>query len=286
VREVAIPYVKGHGTENDFVLLPDVDGELTLTSRLVAAICDRRAGVGGDGVLRVVRSAKAADAVDLTASAEWFMDYRNADGSTSEMCGNGIRVFARYLLDSGLAAGPKLPIATRGGVRDLTMEDDGTVSVDMGVAQPIRSRQLLRVATSHGMQPATGLFVPNPHLVCFVDDLAAAGLLNTMPQVSAPDVFPDGVNIEYVVERGPQHLAMRVWERGVGETRSCGTGACAAAVVAMWRHQAPPATAYQVDVPGGTLTVTRREDDHLVLNGPAVLVSAGVLRPDWVAANS
>ncbi len=282
----AIPYVKGHGTENDFVLLPDVDGELELTPRLVAAICNRRAGVGGDGVLRVVRSAKAADAVDMAAAAEWFMDYRNADGSTSEMCGNGIRVFARYLVDTGLATSRSLPIATRGGVRDLTMEDDGSVSVDMGVAQPVRTRQLLYAATTEGMRPATGLHLPNPHLVCFVDDLAAAGPLEVMPQIAAPGVFPAGVNIEYVVDRGPQHIAMRVWERGVGETRSCGTGACAAGVVAMWRHQAPPATAYQVDVPGGTLTVTRREDDHLVLNGPAVLVSAGVLRPDWVAAHS
>ena len=167
----AIPYVKGHGTENDFVLLPDVDGELELTPRLVAAICNRRAGVGGDGVLRVVRSAKAADAVDMAAAAEWFMDYRNADGSTSEMCGNGIRVFARYLVDTGLATGRSLPIATRGGVRDLTMEDDGSVSVDMGVAQPVRTRQLLYAATTERhaagdrpapAEPAPGLLRRRP----------------------------------------------------------------------------------------------------------------------------
>ncbi len=96
-----VPFVKGHGTENDFVLIPDLDAALDLTPAAVAAICDRRAGLGADGVLRVVRAAKHPDGAAYAAEAEWFMDYRNADGSVSEMCGNGVRVFARYLVDSG-----------------------------------------------------------------------------------------------------------------------------------------------------------------------------------------
>lgn len=105
-------FVKGHGTENDFVILPDPDGALDLTGPMVAALCDRRAGIGGDGVLRVVRTKAVAG---LPGDAEWFMDYRNVDGSIAEMCGNGARVFARYLVDSGLAAPGEFDIATRGG---------------------------------------------------------------------------------------------------------------------------------------------------------------------------
>src|SRR3954454_12627280 len=119
-------FVKGHGTENDFVIVPDPDGSLDLTPSLVAALCDRRAGIGADGVLRVVRS-KALGRDDL--GAEWFMDYRNADGSIAEMCGNGTRVFARYLVDAGLVVPGDLPVATRAGVRAVRLGATGDVTV-------------------------------------------------------------------------------------------------------------------------------------------------------------
>src|SRR6185295_10364202 len=120
-----IHFTKGHGTGNDFVLFSDPDGEVDLSAAQVAAICDRHFGVGADGILRAVRSRsipEGAAALAEDADAEWFMDYRNADGSIAEMCGNGIRVFTRFLIESGLAElqpGETLPIGTRSGVRDV-----------------------------------------------------------------------------------------------------------------------------------------------------------------------
>jgi diaminopimelate epimerase len=253
---VAIPFLKGHGTENDFVLLPDLDSRLELTPAQVAAICDRRGGIGADGVLRVAR--------DTTGAAPWFMDYRNADGSTAEMCGNGIRLFARYHVD----------INTRDGVKRVRLGERGDVTVDMGVAR-FSGPENLTVAVDGRAWPATAVDVGNPHAVAFVDLLTDAGDLCAPPVVEP--AFPDGVNVEFVARQGDRHLAMRVHERGVGETRSCGTGACAAMVAAARADGAPPASSYTVDVPGGRLTVTTRADGHVELTGPAVIVASGEL---------
>ena len=269
-------FLKGHGTENDFVVVPDLDDTLVLTAPLVAALCDRRAGVGGDGVLRVVPAAE---------DAEWFMDYRNADGSLSEMCGNGIRVYARYLLEAGLAKpDATVRIATRGGVREVRFDDDGDITVDMGPAELPVGLSRLRVSVAPGRTwDAVGVLVPNPHAVTFVADLGDAGALLEAPAVTPDGSFPDGVNVEFVVDRGPRHVALRVHERGSGETRSCGTGACAVAVAAMRRDGVRAAT-YVVDVPGGRLRVTERPDGHVELTGPAVLVAAGTIEESWLRA--
>jgi diaminopimelate epimerase len=263
---VGIAFVKGHGTENDFVLLPDIEGRLELTADLVARICDRRAGIGADGVLRVVR--------DTSGVAEWFMDYRNADGSVAEMCGNGVRVFARYLVSAGLAEPGEFTLATRGGVKRVRIGAEGDVIVDMGVAA-FPDADDIKVTVGDRSWPAVAVDMGNPHAVVLVDDLAHAGSLREPPVVDP--IFPEGVNVEFVTRRGDGHLAMRVHERGVGETRSCGTGACAAMLVAARRAQAAAPTSYLVDVPGGRLVVTRRNDDHVELSGPAVLVASGEL---------
>ena len=263
---MGIPFLKGHGTENDFVLLPDLDGRLDLTPGQVASICDRRAGVGADGVLRVAR--------DTTGAAPWFMDYRNADGSVVEMCGNGIRVFARYLVEAGLAAAGEISINTRDGVKQVRLGDTGDVTVDMGVAR-FPGPADVSVSVDDRVWPATAVDVGNPHAVAFVRLLADAGDLCRPPLVDP--VFADGVNVEFVVRQGERHLAMRVHERGVGETRSCGTGACAAMVAAARADGAPPAASYTVDVPGGRLTVATRADGHVELSGPAVIVARGEL---------
>jgi diaminopimelate epimerase len=280
-------FLKGHGTENDFVLLPDPDGALDLTATRVAALCDRRAGIGGDGVLRVVRAGADADAAAMAAEAEWFMDYRNADGSVSEMCGNGIRVFGRYLVAAGLAAPGPIPVATRGGVRLVTVPAEGAISVEMGRPSfaTLRAMPVVAVRDAAGERtwPATAVSIPNPHAVAFVDDLADAGPLVGVPQVSPPAMFPEGANVEFVVVRAPGHLAMRVHERGVGETRSCGTGACAAAIAARRREGDGAPRRWQVDVPGGTVHVEERADGEVVLSGPAVLVAEGVLDDAWLA---
>jgi diaminopimelate epimerase len=279
-----VRWLKGHGTENDFVLLPDPDGSAHLPDALVAALCDRRAGIGADGVLRVVRTAAEPAAAAWAGDAEWFMDYRNADGSAAEMCGNGARVFGRYLIDAGLAKPGRFPVATRGGVRMLDVPVAGDVSVDMGPARLPEELSSLTVEAGARSWAGVGVFLPNPHAVAFVDDLADAGPLLEAPTVTPAGSFPEGVNVEFVVARGERHVAMRVHERGVGETRSCGTGACAVMVAAARRAGDAAPTAWTVDVPGGRLTVAERADGEVVLTGPAVLVAEGELRPEWLAA--
>jgi len=275
---VSFRFLKGHGTENDFVLLPDPDGSVhgDLAPELVARLCDRRAGIGGDGVMRVVRCDASDDpaAVAARGRAEWFMDYRNSDGSLSEMCGNGIRVFARYLIDHEGADAP-LAIATRDGVKTLSLEVDGRLTADMGTPELVGDT---KVGVGQRQWAATHVSMGNPHAVAFVDDLADAGPLLSEPSYPPSD-FPHGVNVEFVVRRGERHVAMRVHERGSGETRSCGTGACAVMVASALADGAGRGTAYRVDVPGGRLDVTWTTDDRVLLTGPAVLVAEG----NWVA---
>jgi diaminopimelate epimerase len=267
------PFLKGHGTENDFVLLPDHDGSVhgELDPARVVALCDRRAGIGGDGVLRVIRTAVADPS--QAADAEWFMDYRNSDGSPSEMCGNGIRLFARHLVEEGLAD-PRggIPIATRDGVKLLTVEGD-SITADLGSPKVLGETM---IGVGDRCWPARHVDMGNPHAVVFIDDLAEAGPL-LEPPVHDAAFFPHGVNVEFVVRRADRHIAMRVHERGSGETRSCGTGACAAMVGAALADGRSPSDdlAYRVDVPGGRLTVTWTADDQVLLGGPAVVVARG-----------
>ena len=275
-------FLKGHGTENDFVLLPDPDGAVhgELSADLVARLCDRRAGLGGDGVLRAVRTASYDDPACVAARerAAWFMDYRNADGSTSEMCGNGIRLFARYLVDhEGVDPRAPIPIGTRAGVLAVTIDptacpaDRAMVTVDMGRPEVLGQT---KVSVGQRAWPALHVSTGNPHAVVFVDSLDDAGALLDPPKHDPTD-YPAGVNVEFVVRRGEHHVAMRVHERGAGETRSCGTGACAVMVAAALGDGADRETTYQVDVAGGTLHVTWTDDDRLLLTGPAVLVAEG-----------
>lgn len=294
---------KGHGTQNDFVLLDDREARIDLSATLVRELADRRAGVGGDGVIRVVASELLPEGVAALAedpSARWFMDYRNGDGSVAEMCGNGVRVFAAYLERLGLwdAADGELALGTRAGVRRVRrvqvpagIGDDVWYAVDMGRwhlpggAEAVRAGADAEVEVA-GLEVArAGLSVDvgNPHVVLALggeDELTAADLTRA-PQVTP--VPPHGTNVELVVPLGEDEavdgslvgrLRMRVHERGVGETRSCGTGACAAALaVRTWAGVGAP-DVWLVDVPGGTVRVSVLPDGHVELAGPAVLVAA------------
>jgi diaminopimelate epimerase len=285
-------FLKGHGTENDFVIVPDPDGLLDLGPAQVARLCDRRAGIGADGLLRVVRSAAHPEAAAMAAEAEWFMDYRNSDGSIAEMCGNGVRVFARYLVLAGLAEPGDLSVATRAGLRPAHVAADGPdgpgqVTVQMG-RPALPGPDGIRVAVDGREWPALNVNMGNPHAVAFVDDLAHAGNLFDAPGVTPAEAYPTGVNVEFVVDRGPRHVAMRVHERGSGETRSCGTGACAVMVAAARRDGLDPATTgepvtYTVDVPGGRLLITERVDGVVEMTGPAVLLAEGEIAAEWLA---
>ncbi|MCP9954578.1 diaminopimelate epimerase [Actinomadura madurae] len=270
-------FVKGHGTENDFVILPDPDGVLDLTPDAVARLCDRRAGIGADGVLRAVRT-KAAE---VEADAEWFMDYRNSDGGIAEMCGNGIRVFARYLVDEGLAAPGEWDVATRAGLRRVTLGPSGDVSVDMGPPELLGRGEASLAGTGFTGERVS---VGNPHLACRVDGPVAALDLSRAPDFD-PAAFPEGVNVEFFRPLGERHVEMRVYERGSGETRSCGTGTVAVAAAASFAATGglggSGGAAWTVDVPGGRVTVTLDgETSHL--KGPAVLVAEGETRPGWI----
>ncbi|PAZ14690.1 diaminopimelate epimerase [Streptomyces sp. SA15] len=280
-----IAFLKGHGTENDFVILPDPENAIDLPPAAVAALCDRRAGIGGDGLLHVVRSAAHPEAEHMAAETEWFMDYRNGDGSIAEMCGNGVRVFAHYLQRAGYTGEGDLAVATRAGVKTVHIAKDGDITVSMGRA--LLPDGDVTVSVGERSWPARNVNMGNPHAVAFVDDLADAGNLFSPPPFSPASAYPEGANVEFVVDRGPRHVALRVHERGAGETRSCGTGACAVAVAAARRDGADPAVTgapatYTVDVPGGTLVITERPDGEIEMTGPAVIVAEGEIDAEWL----
>lgn len=253
-------FVKGHGTENDFVLLPEPP--VRLDDSLVQALCDRRAGIGADGVLAVRREA-----------GRYFMDYRNADGSIAETCGNGIRVFARYLVSAGLVPASRFEVGTRAGTVRVDVPADGSdITVEMGVPERLADA---KVTIGASTWPGFGYAIGNPHLVVLDAGDPAALDLSAEPVVDP--AVPGGVNIEFLERVGPTHVRMRVYERGVGETRSCGSGACMAAVAAM--DAVCRRARYDVDVPGGRLSVEWRDDDVVTLSGPAILVASGEFDP-------
>jgi diaminopimelate epimerase len=284
-------FTKGHGTGNDFVLFADPDGEVDLTAAQMAAIADRHFGVGADGILRAVRSRSLPDGAAALAedpAAEWFMDYHNADGSVSEMCGNGIRVFTRFLLDNGLAdlsPGETLPIGTRSGVRDVQVNTQG-FQVDMGRWKLDGGEPLVRAKGLAVARPGLGINVGNPHVVVALasyDELESADL-TYIPQLE-PEAA-DGANVEFVVPADPLvkdgvgQIRMRVHERGSGETLSCGTGAVAAALAVRYWAGAGAPHQWRVEVPGGVVGVRMfpaEDGEHVALSGPAALVYDGAL---------
>lgn len=276
-------FTKGHGTENDFVLVPDLEGTLELTPAQVQRITDRHAGIGGDGVIRVVRTEHATDDAvrSLAPTAEWFMDYRNADGSLAEMCGNGTRVFAAFLRREGLVDGREFHIATRTGVKAVRQTDEG-YAVDLGrwrLIDEVGARRDgfdVMVRSRFGKPvPALSLDLGNPHVVVMLPEGIT---LEQLDLTEPPEVHPEpagGTNVEFVHPVGPGHIAMRVHERGVGETRSCGTGAAAAALATRFWSGIEDESPWTVDVPGGRLTVTPLPGQRVELAGPVELVADG-----------
>jgi diaminopimelate epimerase len=281
-----LAFVKGHGTQNDFVLVPDLDGALGLSTGRAAALADRRSGVGGDGVIRVLPTALAEepDVRALAGEAPWFMDYRNADGSLSEMCGNGTRVFAAFLRREGLETADEFVIATRAGAKQVRA-DGLDWAVDLGpwrlaARDTADDEGFDALVHLDGGDPYSALSVDlgNPHtVVALPESVDLASLDLTTPPLVNPEP-PNGTNVEVVRPVAPGHLVMRVHERGVGETRSCGSGACAAAVAtSYWAGAVESHPTWVVDVPGGRLVVRLRPEHGVELAGPAVLVADGTV---------
>jgi len=284
-----VKFTKGQGTGNDFVLVLDESGTLELSAEQVSKICNRNFGIGADGLIRVVPSALIPEgkaSLEEEATATWFMDYRNADGSIAEMCGNGVRVFARLLTEKGLVDlpdGQVLHIGTRAGVRDIQRNKAG-FAVDMGRWRPETEEVLVK---AHGLdvsRPGQGINVGNPHVVVA---LASTEELTSLDLFKEPVVEPKpdkGTNVEFVVPADPLvvngvgRITMRVFERGVGETLSCGTGIVAAALATrLWAGIEAP-NQWSVEVPGGTLGVrmfATEEGEHVGLSGPAELSFEG-----------
>ncbi|MCK2027161.1 diaminopimelate epimerase [Microbacterium sp. SSW1-47] len=284
-----VAFTKGHGTGNDFIIIADPDGQLPLSQEQVAVLCDRHFGIGADGVLRVVRSAslpEGAAALAEEPAAEWFMDYRNADGSVAEMCGNGIRVFVHYLVRSGLASieqGATLPIGTRAGVRHVTRSANG-YQVDLGAWRLSGDDPLVRADGLTVTRPGLGIDLGNPHVVVALASEAELALLELTRAPELEPALPAGANVEFVVPGEPLvrdgigHVRMRVSERSVGETLSCGTGVAATALAVRYWAGAQAPNNWQVEVPGGTLAVRMfpaEDGEHVALSGPAQLVFQG-----------
>jgi diaminopimelate epimerase len=284
---LTITVTKGHGTANDFVVLHDPDDALGLSPAQYRRLADRHRGVGGDGVIRAAHTASSPEVAHLLKvepEATWFMDYRNADGSVAEMCGNGVRVFVEYLLAQGLAtldAGQTLPIATRAGVVDVAKSQSGHYQADMGRWSLTGMDPTVTARGLDVPRPSLAITCPNPHVVVA---LASAQELEELDLSTRPNLDPEpllGANIEFVVPSDPLvvdgvgHIRMRVYERGVGETQSCGTGALAAALATRhWAGDQAPHH-WKVDVPGGVLGVRMfptEEGEHVSLSGPAELV--------------
>lgn len=264
-----LSFHKGHGTSNDFVIFDDSHGMQDLHPEFIKAICDRHTGIGADGVIRVVRGGRIHE-WDGDPNL-WFMDYYNADGSVAEMCGNGLRVFARFLINEQLVDSLAFDVGTRAGLKHVEAERQGLIAADVGAARVADEN----VDVTHGGRrwPAVKVDVGNPHAVAFVtaEELASLELYHA-PAWEPAEAYPDGVNVEFAVVDGPGRLTMRVYERGVGETLSCGTGVVATA--AAYRHRTGHAGPILVRVPGGELLVSFDGDDAR-LTGPAVIVGRG-----------
>lgn len=284
--------IKAHGTGNDFVVVVDLDDRVDLPDTLVRALCDRRTGLGADGVIRI-GAPRSGGAV--------FMDYRNADGTAVEMCGNGVRVVAKAVLDRDLAPlrDGVLEVDTRDGVKpvEVTHHPDGTVAtvtVDMGpphwaadeIPTTVDDPRAFALADLAPTVTWSAVSMGNPHVVTRVDDLDGAPVTTLGPQVERHPSFPKGTNVEFAHVRAHDRVDLRVWERGVGETQACGTGACA--TLAVLRAEGLVGDRATIRVPGGDLVVRHAPDEHpsVFLTGPAEEVATATLTDAWLAARA
>ncbi len=285
-----LEFTKMHGLGNDFVLIEDLDERLDLAPEAVAWFCHRNFGIGSDGLI-LVRPASVPD-------ADFFMLYYNADGTTAEMCGNGVRCFAKYLVDRGLVDtdAVSVRVQTLGGVKPITFVRDAeghmaSATVDMGapVLDPSRIPVDLpgdrvlghEIVTGAGSFEVTAVSMGNPHAIIWVDDVESAPVTKAGPLIETDSLFPAKTNVEFAEVVSRDHIRLRVWERGVGETLACGTGACATAVAAVLADIANREVT--VELPGGELIVRWDSGGHVFMTGPATEVFRGTVSiPDEV----
>ena len=271
-----LPFAKLHGTANDFIYVDARAGFPGDPAAIARRLCDRRRGIGADGLILLLPSTEA----------DGRMVIYNADGSRAEMCGNGIRGLAKFVYDRGLLRKDRLAMETDAGVKALELHLDGgrvaRVTVDMGMPE-WRGREIPVDADGEVLDhpldvdgstwSVTCVSMGNPHCVVFVDEVAGLPLETLGPRFERHPFFPRRVNTEFVRVDGRERLTMRVWERGAGETMACGTGACAVAVAAARTGRS--ARRVTVTLPGGPLEIDWRSDDRVLMTGDAVAVFDG-----------
>lgn len=274
-----LEFAKMHGAGNDFVVLDGIRDDLPPLGPLARSLCHRRFGIGADQLL-VLRSSRAAD---------FRMEIYNPDGSSAEMCANGIRAFFKYLRDHGLTDADEIRVETLGGIVRPRWAGVNRVAVDMGL--PILEPS--KIPTTLGVGDGPVLDVPlevdgetlrlssvsmgNPHVVLFVDDPDEAAVEHLGPRLERHPAFPNRVNVEFAACVGRERIRQRTWERGTGETLACGSGACAVAVVSMLLGMADRSLV--VELRGGELEISwESEDAHVWMTGPAVEVFTGRIR--------
>ncbi|MDO8589212.1 MAG: diaminopimelate epimerase [Armatimonadota bacterium] len=277
-------FTKMHGLGNDFIMIDCLteNPDLTEIERGAPAICDRRFGIGADGIIFVMPS----------RAADFRMRVINSDGSEAEMCGNGIRCVAKYIYDRGLGNMPEMTVETLAGTKVLQLEARNgkvdRVRVDMGAPElrrnaipmtgadsPVVKDQVLRAGERD--LAVTCLSMGNPHCVTFVDDVASYPVAEVGPKIERHEVFPRRTNVEFAQTLGPAEIRMRVWERGVGETLACGTGACATAVASALNGRT--SRKVLVHLSGGDLDIQWADDNRVWMTGPATTVFEGEFEP-------
>jgi len=275
-------FAKYQGIGNDFVMLSDPDDALELTPHLVRSLCDRRFGIGADGVIRVGPSSRA----------HFSMDYANSDGSPSEMCGNGIRCLAVFARAEGLTDDELIQVDTLSGVKSVSVEGE-RVRVDMGppIFDPVRIPVVLegggpdalhtKLELDGATLDAAVLSMGNPHAVLFVDDVNSVPVTTIGPRLEHHPAFPNGANIEFATVDSPSRIRLRVWERGSRETLACGTGACAAVVASRLLRDSD--VTVTVGLRGGELEIewggSTTDEQSVFMTGPAT----EVFRGEWGA---
>jgi len=292
------PFTKMHGLGNDFVMVDCLQGSPIPEERLSAlsqAACTHHFGVGADGLILILPDDEA----------DYRMRMFNPDGSESEMCGNGIRCFAKYLYDADLIKSDSISVATQMGLQHIEIpEQDANsdvlkVRVDMGKPRLARDEIPMRELANGQQSNAqvineelqvdeqthriTAVSMGNPHCVIFVDDVESVPLKEWGLKIEHHDMFPERTNVHFVQVLGPQKLWMRTWERGAGDTLACGSGACSVAVAAALNGKSPRSAL--VHLPGGDLEIEWAENDHVYMTGPAATVFSGELPLDFHLEN-
>ena len=278
-------FVKYHGTGNDFIILDGMERGVFISPGEVKALCRRHTGIGADGVIFACTSSGGMDVA---------MRIFNADGSEAEMCGNGIRCLAKFAYERMGIRKEKMMIETAAGVKPLrlTLVDDlvEEVEVEMGLPEflskdlpdagdPSRPGEVTISMEDGEHISAVCLSMGNPHCVIFVENAAHAPVDSMGPLIERHKSFPNRTNVGFAQITEGGNIVLRVWERGVGETQACGTGACAAAVAAL--HTGKAVSPMEIRLTGGALKIRIDDFGHVHMTGPAVEVFDGELNPVW-----